>query len=310
MTKRFVSNLAILAKIEATYGTDAVPTAALNAMQMVNATIEPLLGNDLSRDLVLPYMGNQGIILDGNYARISGEVELAGSGAAGTAPAFGPLLRCCGMREVLTAGSMAEYSPISKAFESASMYFNDDGVNHILVGTRGTFTIDLTPGKIPRMAYTLTGLIGTIADTPTPAGIDLTKFIAPVPVNKANTTFSLFGYSGPTEGITLDVANQIEPRMLINNESIEQTGRKMTGSVIMEAGLLADKNWLQIARQTQKGAFAAQQGNVAGNIVKLDIPNAQIGRPTQGASNGIRNYTLPIMATPLAGNDEFKLTFK
>lgn len=310
MAKRFWRNRALMVKPEATYGVDAVPTGAANAMLATNVSLDPLLGEDLSRDLVLPYMGHQGIILDGNYARLSYEIEIAGSGVAGTAPAFGPCIRSCGFQEIITAGEKVEYKPVSRLFESTTHYFNMDGVNHVLVGTRGTMTFGLTPRQIPRFVFTMTGLIGKIEDVALPV-VDVTEFIEPLPVNKANTTFSLFGYAGACEGITFDVANQIEPRMLINAESIEQTDRQMTGSAIMEATHLADKNWFQIARSHTKGILAAQHGTVAGNIFKADATAIQIGRPTNGETQRIMNNTLPLMYTPTsAGNDEVLLTFE
>ncbi|WP_085025593.1 phage tail tube protein [Ensifer aridi] len=307
---RFYRNLAILAKNEATYGVDAVPTGAANAMLMVNARLEPLVGQDLSRDLLLPYMGQQGIILDGNYARLTGEIEIAGAGAAGTAPAYGPMLRACAMQEVIDAGVDVQYKPVSKLQEAATIYFNADGVRHVLLGSRGSFTLNLTPLQIPRFTFTMTGLLGTITDTALPA-VTLNAWQTPVAVNKANTTFSLHGLAGACEGVTMDIGNQIEPRFLIGSESIEHVDRQMTGSAIMEAVSLATKNWFQIALASTKGVLAAAHGTVAGNIVEFDAPAVQIGRPTLGETQRILNNTLPLFYTPTAaGNDEFTITVK
>ncbi|WP_320202468.1 phage tail tube protein [Agrobacterium rosae] len=309
MTKRFVENLAIIGKMETVYGTDALGLPDANAMMFVNATIEPFVGEDMSRELTLPTMGHQGVILDGSRVRITGELEIAGSGTAGTPPAGAPVLRSCGLREVITAATKVTYTPISRQFESSTFYFNDDGVNHIMLGARGTMTWQLTPKQIPRFSFTLDGLAGTFTDQARPA-VDLSKFISPVPVNLANTFFSLHGDAGACEGITFDLGNTIEPRLLINSESIEQTGRAMTGSAIMEAKLLAEKNWIEIAKSHAVGALIARHGTEAGNIFEVNAPAVQIGRPTYGATNKIRNNTLPLMFKPVAGNDEFSITFK
>lgn len=309
MAERYITNLAILCKMETTYGVSSAPTGAANAMIMSNVAYEPLVGNDISRDRLKPYMGNQGVILDGNYCRLRGDVEITGSGVAGTAPPFGPLLRSCGLKEVITAAVDVQYSPVSKLFESSTIFFNDDGVNHIMLGVRGKVTGQLTPGQIPRFSFEMIGLLGTITDTALPAITD-TAWIDPVPVNKANTTVSLHGHAGACEGMTFDLGNNVEARMLINQESIRQTARSMTGSVIFEATSLADKNWLQIARQHGTGALAAVHGTVAGNIVEFDGSKVQIGRPTYGETQSIRNNTLPTLYLPTAGNDEIVMTFK
>jgi len=309
MTKRYVENLAILGKMETVYGTDATPDPTANAMMLVNASIEPFVGEDISRELTLAYMGHQGVILDGNRVRITGELEIAGSGTAGTPPAGAPLLRSCGLREVITANTKVTYTPISRQFESSTFYWNDDGVNHIGLGMRGTATWQLTPKQIPRFSFTLDGIAGTFTDQAIPT-VNLSKFVSPLPVNLVNTFFSLHGDAGACEGVTFDLGNSIEPRMLINSESVEQTGRAMTGSAIMEAKLLAEKNWLAIAKSHALGALVARHGTQAGNIVEFNAPAVQIGRPTYGATNKIRNNTLPLMFRPVAGNDEFSITFK
>lgn len=306
---RFERNVALLAKTETVYGTDAAPTGVANAILAVNPKIEPLLGEDVGRELSRPYMGNQGILLVGNHVKMTFEVEVAGAGAAGTAPKVGPILRACAMAEIITAATEVKYNPISKLQESASLYFFMDGVKHVLLGARGTWTLALQPNTIPRFVFTMTGLLSPIADAAMPVA-DISGFIDPFPVNAANTTVALHGYSGPCEGLTLDIGNQIEPRMLIGSESIQHVDRNVTGNVVLEATALATKNWFAIAQAHTKGTLAATHGLTAGNIFTVAGPAIQIGRPTYGASQKIINNSLPIMALPSAGNDELVLTFK
>ena len=308
MTK-YARNKAILVKLETTYGTDAVPTGAANAMQVSNFRPEPLVGQDVSRDLILPYMGHQGVILTGTYGRVAFDVELAGSGTAGTAPAWGPLLRACGMAEVIEAGVEVVYNPISSGHEAASIYYIQDGIRHILLGARGTFTLSMQPSQIPRLSFTLTGLLGTITDEAMPT-VDLTDFIKPVAVSKANTTFSLHGHAGACEGFSIDLAADIQPRLLINSESIQYTDRMMTGEATMEAVSLATINWFERALDHTTGAMAAEHGKTAGNIVAFAAAKAQIGRPTYEENQKILNNRLTLMFLPTAGNDEFTITVK
>jgi len=305
---RFFRNRAILCKPETVYGTDAVPTGALNAMLMTNVVYNPSVGEEVSRDLVLPWMGHQGVMLVGSYATLSGDIEIAGAGAVGVAPAWGPMLRACAFAEVITAATDVQYTPISSVQESVSIYFHIDGVKHAMIGARGNVSLSVTPKQIPRFSFTMTGLLGTIADTANPPVT--TAFKKPVPVNKANSTFSLHGLAAACEGFTFDLGNQIEPRFLIGAESIEHVDRLMTGSAVMEAVALATKNWFAVADDGTLGILTAQHGTVAGNIVKFDAPAVQIGRPTYGETQKIVNNTLPLMMTPVVGNDEFKITVK
>lgn len=307
---RFWRNRALLAKIETTYGEDAAPTGAANAILATNVNLEPLLGEDVSRDLVLPYMGHQGVIHVANYARLSFDVEVAGSGTAGTAPAVGPCLRASGLAEVVTALTDVQYSPISSAFEAATLWFNGDGVKHALLGSRGNVSLNVASRQIPRFSFTFTGLLGTISDEGLPTTV-LTAWKKPVPVNKANTTLSLHGLAtAGVESFTMDLGNQIEPRMLINHESIQQVDRQTTGSVVLEAVLLAQKNWYAIAQAHTVGILDIGHGVTAGNIFEVDAAGVQIGRPTYGESQRILNNTLPLLFTPPTANAEFKWTFK
>ena len=306
---RFVRKLALLAKKEVSYGTDSTPTGEANAIQASNATLTPLAGADVSRDLLLPHLGHQGIILTGNYATLQFDVEIAGAGAAGTPPAWGVLMEGCGFAETVTEDTDVAYSPVSSAFAALSQYFNLDGVNHILLGARGTWSASLVPAQIPRFTFNYTGLVGTIADTALPS-VDLSAFVTPVPVSKANTTMSLHGWTAIAESLQIQAGNTIEPRMLIGEESIKLSDRQATGTAVVQAMSLATKNWFSIAQAATKGVLATQHGTVAGNIVKFDGAAVQLGRPTQGATQGIANYSLPLMFTPDEGNDELIITVK
>ena len=51
MAKLLFRKKALLAKVETTYGTDAAPTGALNAIQTRNLQIEPLNGDPLEFDV-------------------------------------------------------------------------------------------------------------------------------------------------------------------------------------------------------------------------------------------------------------------
>ena len=95
----------LLAKIETTYGVDSSPVAA-NAMLIRNMDITPLDSEIVSRDLVRPYFGNYDQIIAAQKVGLSFEVELQSSGTAGVAPAYGPLLRACGLAETVTAAAV------------------------------------------------------------------------------------------------------------------------------------------------------------------------------------------------------------
>lgn len=306
MATRKFRKLAALVKIETTYGADSVPTGAADAMLMTDVAFTPMEGQEVSRDLLLPYLGHQGVELTGLYARLQGSVEIAGAGAVGTAPAYGALLRACGMAEDEETGVSVTYLPVSAGEEAASIYFNADGVRHVLLGARGTWTANLAPNQIPRFRFDMMGLLGTITDAGLPT-VDVTGFLRPLVVNKANTVMSLFGWTAIAESLALDYGNQVEARFLIGAESMEITDRRSTGTAVVEAKSLATKNWFSIAQARTRGALSVIHGTAAGNIVEFTAPQVETGRPTQGQTQGILNYTLPLMLCHETGDDELSI---
>lgn len=283
---------AILLGIETTEGT-AIMLAAASALLMMNVTFTPLAGQTVSRDLLVPYLGNQGLILTGEYGTLQGDIEIAGAGAAGDVPGYGNALRICGLSETIEATTSVTYEPISDDFESGTIFYNSDGVQHVLVGSRGTFTLSLQPSAIPKFTFTFTGLIGTITDAVLPSE-DLTVFQTPVEVSKANTTLSLHGWQAVAESLSIDLGNTVTQRFLIGDEAILITDRSSTGSAVVEARSLATVNWFDKARSRARGTLAAVHGKTAGNIVTINGAAVEIGQPTEGNTNGIVNYTIPL----------------
>ena len=80
------------AKIESTYGTDPTP-AGTDAVLVRSLEVTPLQSDVVERELIRPYFGNFEQLLANQHVEITFEVELAGSGTAGTAPKWGPIFR-------------------------------------------------------------------------------------------------------------------------------------------------------------------------------------------------------------------------
>jgi hypothetical protein len=100
MATRYWRKKSLLVKIESTYGQDAVPTGAANAIAARDVAFTPLELEYENRDIVRPYLGHQEQIVVTAHARLAFACEIAGSGTAGTPPAWGPLLRASGCSEL------------------------------------------------------------------------------------------------------------------------------------------------------------------------------------------------------------------
>lgn len=306
---RHWKKLAILHKIEATYGTDAAPAAA-DAITASNVTFTPMEGEEVSRDLLLPYLGNQGVLLAGIYARLEFDVEIAGAGAAGDVPVYGSLLRIAGFAETVEAGVSVDYSTVEAGVESGSIYFVSDKVQHVMLGCQANVSLTFTPKGIPRYRFTVMGLLGTISDIGAMPAVSTAGLITPLIVNKANSVMSLHGWTAVAESLAIELGNTLTARFLIGDELIRISDRSSTGTAVVEARSIAAIDWFTIAQERTRGALSLVHGANPGNIVEITAPAVEIGRPTQGQTDNIVNYSLPLMLCPQAGLDELAISVR
>lgn len=309
MAKLFRKKL-LLAKTEVTYGLDPVPTGAANAILTKDLSISLMQGNTVERGVDRAVLGGDVAIHVAPYTTLSFAVELQSSGAAGTAPAWGPLLQACGFSETIVASTTVTYAPVSTGFKSVTLYYHQDGLLHKVTGARGTVRFSLTPGSLPMMNFTFTGLRNVPTDTalPTPT---LTAFNPPLGINKANTpTFSLHSFAATVEKFEFDVANTITYRNVVGDESVQLVDRQPTGSVSLEEQALATKNFHTIIAASTLGALQVVHGTVAGSIIQIDAPAVQLLSPSYSDSNGVLMLDLKLNLTPNVGDDELVIVAK
>ena len=300
----------ILGKLEVTYGVDPVPTGAANAVLVRNLEITPQESELVGRDLVRPYLGHSEQLPVSIHGVLQFEIEVAGSGAAGTVPAYGPFLRACGFSETISAGVSVTYAPVSNVFESMTIYFNVDGVLHKLTGARGNVEVVLNAKQIPVFKFSFTGLYQTVIDAAAPA-VTLTSWQKPQAVNTGNTTgLSIHGYAGAVlSELSMSVNNDVLYRSLVGAESVLIADRKPAGNMTIEATTVAVKDWWTISKNATLGALSVTQGSVAGNRVRFDAPAVQIVKPTYADQDGIQMLQMGLTMVPgAAGNDEFTIT--
>ena len=320
MALRYVRNTAILAKIETTVGTDAVPTGAANALLVSNLSINPLDETNVDRDLVRNYFGGSEQLVGTANISCSFDVELAGSGSLGVAAGWGPLVRACGFGETITATTRVDYTPISTAFEAVTIYWYDDGVLHKLLGARGTFTVKAGLGDRPVLSFKFIGLNGGVTAAALPT-TTLTAFQKPLVVTDTNTgdvtvgcTYSAGALSGgtvyPSRGIEVDIGNNVNHVPLLGGESIEITGRTVTGSIQLDLTAAQEVTFMTSVTSNTTQGIGIQHGTTTGNIVILHGPAVQLINPSKAELNGKRLCGYDLRFVPTSGNDDFRICIK
>ena len=129
--------------------------------------------------------------------------------------------------------------------------------------------------------------------------------------NGNTTSFSAFSYSGALQSIDLNFSNEIIYRELVGGtKEVIITDRKPSGTLQIEAVLLATKNYFTVSTGSTTGSITVQHGTTAGNIATLTMPQSDLADASYADMNGIQMLNLPYVATPTAaGNDELSLAF-
>ena len=302
----------ILQELESSYGADPTPTGA-DAILVSDLSITPQASDVVPRDLIRPYLGSSRQLLANTRVECQFSVELAGSTAAGTAPRVGKALRACGFSETVSAGTSVTYAPVSGSFESATIYYNVDGVLHKTTGCRGSFQLEATVGEIPKLNFSFQGIYVAPTDVALPT-VSYGNQATPLIFKNGNTTgFELLSYAGALQSINFDTGVVTQYMELVGGtKEVHIIDRNSAGVVILEAVSVATKDYFAAAlSDTSLGNLTFTHGTTAGNIVQFSSTKIDIGDVSYTEENGIVMAEIPVTACPsTSGNDEFSLIYR
>lgn len=318
---RYIRNTVILAKIETTYGVDAAPTGA-DALLVSNVSITRNTTN-VNRDLIRGYMGASEQLVGTRSIECEFTVELAGSGTAGTAPAWGKLLRACGCAEVIVGSptpTHVEYTPVSAGFESLTIYYYLDGLVHKALGCRGTVDIRVPLGERPVMQFRFTGIDGGAAAqaNPTPT---LAAWKTPIVVTDPNTgditldgAYSAGAISGgtvyPSRGLEVTLGQSVQYIPLLGGDQVDITGRETTGRMTLDLTAAQEAAMIADIAANKLTSVGITHGTAAGNTIVLFAPAVQRINPRVEDVEGRALVSMDLRLTPSFGNDEIRVVAK
>jgi hypothetical protein len=300
---RIARKIALQAEIETTYGggmPDGVTWA--DALQILPRTrpqhrIERM---NEPRDLYTPYLGASDEIPGPRVQVVEFEVELAGSGTAGTAPPWGKLLRACQFAEAVFTSPhpRVEYTPVTTPGESLVIRYWADGIGYVARGCRGTVRFDLSGYKIPRALFTFKGFdTSATAGGPSQPANPYAAWKTPVlPMSttagniRLGVTYAPAGFSGgtayPSKGFTLDLGDEVTYDAILGGEKIVLTDRQPKGEFTLDLTAAQEVTWRNEVNTSTETTFGWQLGNTAGNIVQFFGRRLQRRNPQQTEDNG------------------------
>jgi len=321
MANRVIRNTVILLKSETAYGVDAVPVGASDALMVSNLSINPFTVTTVDRDLIRPHLGSSESLIGSKYVDMSFDLELTGSGTAATAPAWGQTLLACAMAQTLTALARADYTPISSAFGSCTIYWYDDGVLHSAIGARGAPVFKLNIDGRPVITVKFLGLYATPIAAANPVAT-LTAWKAPQIISEANTLDLTFGGTHatattplitggtpyPSQGIEVDLGNKVDFNALLGGETVDITQRNATAKVTLDLTAAQEAAFYTKAEAGTLQTVGLSHGTVANQKVMIWLPNVQVMNVQKADTNGKRMVSLDLKCLPTAsGNDEVRI---
>ncbi len=237
------------------------------------------------------------------------QTELKGSGTAGTAPKYGPLLKSCGMAEAIVAATSVTYTPASASVPSLTMAIVSDGLKTTISGARGTVKGIGKIGEPYMLEFSFQGVFQGTVDQTSIAGI---TYDTPDPISFMGANILTLGAINPTfNSFNFDIGNTIAMRDNANSAkgylSALITGRKGTFHIDPEAVAIATYDYFgnATAGTSQQISFALT--GTAGNIATVTIPKAYITAISDDDRNGLYCVGVDGVMAQNSGDDEISI---
>ncbi|MDA3832603.1 MAG: hypothetical protein PF495_04325 [Spirochaetales bacterium] len=264
------------------------------------------------RSVLSPYPSVPGA----RSAKMSFDVELVGTAAAGDAVHFSDILQACGVDETLVAYAAgppevfptAIYTPASTAIPSVSLAMYLDGKIYKLWGARGTCRLILEDGKPGIFSFEFTGADFTDLDGALLAGTTLSTIIPPI---FTDASLTIDAYAAVLSKIEIDLANTVALRKDANSPSGHKsaviTGKAASMTLDPENVLVATEDFMGNWRSGAQMAFSAAIGVTAGNIITITAPKVQYQGVGMGDRDGQSTLDITALLAADAGDDEWSI---
>jgi hypothetical protein len=296
-------------KAEATEGTFET-LAGADVIAVFNPSFKP--NTEIGeRPNVSSSLSRWASIAGARSAVVEFDVELKGSGAAGTAPALGKLLKCCGFGETVVASTSVTYLPASSGISSMSLALYVDGMIYKIWGARGDVSLKLEKGKPGVLHFVFTGADYSVLDGALLSSGVSYESTKPIPF--MNAAFSLDSYAALVESLEFKMNNEVVLRPDVNtisgHKSAVIAGRKPTLSLDPELVLVATYDFFTKLKTHNEGALTCALTGSAGNICTITAPKVQYTAVNPADRNGVMSLGIDCQLNRNSGDDELSIAF-
>ena len=243
-------------------------------------------------------------------AKLEFDVELKGSGTAGTAPALGNLLKACGFGETVESGTSVTYAPASSSISSLTLAAYQDGIIKKIWGARGNVSLKLEDGAPGWLHFEFTGADFSVTDGTMLSGV---TYESTKPPAFLSATFTIDSYAALIGMLEINMNNEINLRKDANSDSGYKsaviTGRKPTMTMDPEHVTVATYDFFGKLRSGNEGSLSLVLGSTAGNICTISAPKVQYTGISDDVRDGIRVLGITCQLNRSSGDDEIKIVF-
>jgi len=194
----------VACEIEAEEGT-AETLEAADAFLALNPNFEPVIEAH-ERNAVASSLSPFPSVFGARSARLTFDVELAGTAAAGDAVPYSDALQACGISETLVSETSATYAPASSSVPSVTLGYYLDGIYYKLWGARGTARLVLEAGKPGIISFEFLAADYSVSDVALLSGVTLTTIKGPA-FQSASLTIDSF--AALVSKLEIDLGNSL-----------------------------------------------------------------------------------------------------
>ena len=316
MAHKLIKRHLLLADIETAYGAGA----ALDLDGGDAILIENFTHNPVEQSTVLERGGLTGslsmpkTVFVGRLAGFSFDTEFKTSGAAGTPPEYGRLLKACGLEETEVTDTSVTYATDIHAIASDEIVLWDGGADvHQLLGARGNLGVNLEAGTYAKLNFAMTG--HPVAPVALARVTPVYDGKPPIPLKNVTMTIDAFGtweiYSAVLAmNATVSAPEVMTGVLTTGYASVEITEWSPELVVTMTADDIADgyDPFSDMEASLDRVITISPPGS-AGNIITINAPMAIITAISTGDVEGRLTYevTYQLAESLLGASDNFNL---
>ena len=306
---KLLERLVMLVKNESTYGEDASPAAASNAIPITEATkpeIDPQL---IERGHPFRSLSKIKPLVGAKLTKTSFRMEYFGSGTAITPPRIGDLWEGCGFAETI-GGADVTYKPASESLKSNTIYQYLDGLLYKIFGAVGNFKIGGKAGEPVYCDFDMVGLYQDDADSAIIWPTFESNYKSPPQM--LSVTFTLdsevdFVLREFNVDMGIPIINRPSAAAAHGYAGFMCGKRNPTGNIIIEAESKATYDFLAKFEAATEVAATISIGSVAGNKLEISIPALTYTNIGIDNADGLMILDIPISLNLSSANDEISL---